>query len=175
VSAFREPTASTLWGRAIRDAGPGAAYRREPKEELELFLKDRAWDVGANILPALEAGGAVVMDRYVLSSVAYQGALGIPPREILRASLAFPWPNMTVVLDLPPAEGLARIVSGRGAVFGAFENAPYLTKVREALSLAAGLPGVEFVDARAAEAELAAIIEKMILEAVKLKSARSIG
>jgi dTMP kinase len=169
VSAFREPTSSTVWGRAIREAGPDPFVRRAPREELELFLKDRAWDVETNILPALEAGQAVVMDRYVLSSVAYQGALGIEPREILEASLAFPWPDMTIVLDLKPDDGLARIVSGRGATFGAFENAPYLRMVRDVLALAEVLPGVNFLDARPQEAELTAKIAVMIRDAVKNK------
>ncbi|MDR1314310.1 MAG: dTMP kinase, partial [Deltaproteobacteria bacterium] len=173
VTSLREPTDATEWGRIIRGSAPGAA-RRAPREELELFLKDRAWDVGFNILPALEAGGTAVLDRYVLSSVSYQGALGIAPREILEASLGFPWPDLTVILDLgSPEKGLERIRTGRGAPDLSFENAPYLAKVREALALAADLPGVEFVDATIPERELAERISAMALEAMRLKASKN--
>ncbi|MDR1038637.1 MAG: dTMP kinase [Deltaproteobacteria bacterium] len=169
ASSFREPTEHSEWGRILRGGDSGPKARKEPGEELDLFMKDRAWDVGNNILPVLRAGGTALMDRYVLSSVSYQGALGIPPREILAANAAFPWPDLTIVLDLDPEEGLGRIREGRGKTDGVFENAKYLAKVREVLSLAVGLPGVRFVNAQIAGDELSETIVSMAVELMRRK------
>jgi dTMP kinase len=170
VSSFREPTTDGEWGRILRASG--SSGRRPPREELELFLKDRAWDLEARVLPALRAGRVAVLDRYVLSSVSYQGALGIPPTEILEANAGFPWPDLTVVLDLEPAEGLRRIREGRGAAADAFEDAQYLAGVREILGLAAALPGVEFMDAKEAVGMTASRIAERVQEAARDKGTR---
>ena len=62
---LKEPTESE-WGKRIRKE-----RSLKPEEELELFLKDREWNVKHNILPALKAGKIVVMDRYYYSTVPY--------------------------------------------------------------------------------------------------------
>ncbi|MDR2613663.1 MAG: dTMP kinase [Deltaproteobacteria bacterium] len=153
VSSFREPAPDGELGRKLKTLMPGS--RPEPREELRLFMIDRAYDVNTRILPALAGGGVAVMDRYILSSVSYQGARGILPSDILRQNLAFPWPDLTIVLDIEPEKGLERIREGRGGLTPAFEIAPYLAKVRDILNLASGLPGVEFWDAEAAAEEIA--------------------
>ncbi len=53
--------------------------RLSPEEELELFLKDREIDVKENIIPALQKGYFVVMDRYYFSNIAYQSARASMP------------------------------------------------------------------------------------------------
>jgi dTMP kinase len=93
-------------------------------------LEDRAWDVENNILPALGEGRPVVIDRYILSNVAYQGARGLmDPESILKANSAFPQPDLTFLLELDPSSGLGRI-SSRGALDAAFETEGYLNKVK---------------------------------------------
>ena len=64
------------------------------------------------ILPALERGAVVVTDRYVDSSLAYQGAgRNQPTAEVARLNQ---WatgglmPDLTILLDMPPANGLGR-------------------------------------------------------------------
>ena len=66
VATFKEPTDSE-WGRRIRRAFRDRSLK--PEEELELFLRDREWNVKHNILPALKAGKIVIMDRYYLSLI----------------------------------------------------------------------------------------------------------
>ena len=85
-----------------------------PRAETLMYAADRAEHVAAVITPALERGSIVVTDRYVDSSVAYQGAgRRLPVDEI---ALVNKWatggltPELTIVLDLPPAEGLSRAV-----------------------------------------------------------------
>ncbi len=83
-----------------------------PRAELLIMLADRAQHVTCVIRPHLNTGGIVVCDRYADSSVAYQGyGRGLDVAEIKRLNT---WatdgllPDVTVLLDLDPAIGLAR-------------------------------------------------------------------
>lgn len=127
VSLFREPGDSE-YGRELRRIfveGRDVA----PEEELRLFVEDRRIDVRDNILPALARGEVVIMDRYYLSSVVYQGALGLDPEEILDRHRFAPEPDLTLVLDIDPATAHERIRAARGEV-DSFEEAGYLARVR---------------------------------------------
>lgn len=111
VSTF-EP-GDTPVGRAIRgivlDPATGALADRT---EFLLYLADKAEHVAAVVLPALERGAVVVTDRYVDSTLAYQGAgraLDVDQLEpIARWATEDLRPHLTVVLDLEPARGLGR-------------------------------------------------------------------
>ena len=128
-----EPTRG-VYGTRLREM---AKERRDREAEMSLLLKDRAEDVDNNISPALAQGRAVIMDRYILSNVAYQGALpGGDPDSILKANGKFPWPDLTFLLEVEVSEGLER-VSKRGEVEEAFENAGYLEKVKKIFDAAA--------------------------------------
>lgn len=91
--------------------GAGAA---DPWCEALLFAAARADHVANAIAPALAAGAVVICDRFVDSSVAYQGAgrgLGVRAvREANTPALHGLQPDLVVVLDLDPATGLARAV-----------------------------------------------------------------
>ncbi len=78
-----------------------------PRSEALLYAADRAHHVATKIRPALEAGKVVIVDRYLDSSVAYQGAgRELETKEVRDLSL---WatngllPDVTVLLDLDPA------------------------------------------------------------------------
>lgn len=83
-----------------------------PRAEAMLYAADRAHHVASKIRPALERGEVVVSDRYLDSSVAYQGSgrhLGFD--EVRNLSLFATdnlLPNLTVLLDLPAELALAR-------------------------------------------------------------------
>ncbi len=110
VVATREPGATEA-GAAIRSLVLGGGDL-DPRAEALLIAADRAEHVAEVIRPALERGAVVVSDRYVPSSLAYQGvARGLGVDEIARLS---DWatgglaPDIVIVLDVPAREAAGR-------------------------------------------------------------------
>lgn len=122
VVQTREPGGTTL-GRALRELVlHGQDGSVSPRAEALIFAADRAHHVASVVRPALERGAVVLTDRYLDSSVAYQGAARrLGHDEVRRLSL---WavedlvPDLTVLLDVPSPEGRAR----RGAVHDRLER-----------------------------------------------------
>ncbi|MDD4892196.1 MAG: dTMP kinase [Phycisphaerae bacterium] len=86
--------------------------------EVLLFMASRAQLVAEKIRPALVAGQAVLCDRFISSTLAYQGANGADLASIIdlgRHAVGDTWPDLTIVLDIPAEEGLRRIGVARGA------------------------------------------------------------
>jgi len=83
------------------------------RAEALLMAADRAQHVAETIRPALDAGKDVICDRYVSSSLAYQGAgrdLGIDAvRGLSEFAVDGVWPDVNVLLDVPVEVGLGRI------------------------------------------------------------------
>ncbi len=123
-----EPTDGP-WGRKIRASA--ATGRMSPEDELHAFIEDRRQHVAELIHPSVGAGKIVVTDRYYFSTVAYQGALGFDPEELLQRNESFAVePDLLVVIDIPPQAGLARVGS-RDGVANEFETLSQLTRSRE--------------------------------------------
>jgi dTMP kinase len=116
VVQTREPGGTDL-GLELREI---ILHRRgyiAPRAEALLYAADRAHHIATLVRPALERGDVVLQDRYLDSSVAYQGAGRVlDPAEVRDLSL---WategllPHLTVLLDLDPAVGRARLDSSR--------------------------------------------------------------
>ena len=109
----REP-GGTAVGERVRDllldqAGEGLG----PRAEALLFAAARAQLVAEVVRPAVDRGEDVLCDRYVHSSLAYQGAgrgLGLDEVEALnRWATGGLWPDLVVLLDLDPKLGLDRV------------------------------------------------------------------
>ncbi len=81
--------------------------------ELLLMNAARAENLDKTILPALAAGKIVLSDRFADSTRAYQGAAGGVTPDIVHAVeemvVSTHWPDMTFILDLPVAQGFARV------------------------------------------------------------------
>lgn len=116
VLRVREPGGTPL-GEDVRKILKFADYGKTMSAEAEalLFSAARAQLVREKILPSLAAGTCVVADRFTDSSVAYQGAgRGLGTREIAelnRFATGNLAPDFTVLLDLDPAVGFARVRS----------------------------------------------------------------
>ena len=108
----REPGGCEL-GVQIRRILLESADPIEPLAELNLFLADRAQHVAEIVRPALARGAIVLCDRYVDSTMAYQGharGLDLAILETLNASATRGLkPDLTLLLDIAPEEGLARV------------------------------------------------------------------
>jgi dTMP kinase len=113
VLLTREPGGTPL-GKSLReillDNKTGTIA---PRAEALLYAADRADHVATVIRPALDKDFVVITDRYIDSSIAYQGAGRVlSPGEVARISR---WaseslfPNLTIILDIPAEIGLGRI------------------------------------------------------------------
>lgn len=127
---LKEPTEGE-WGQKIREIAAKGRENVTPEQELDYFIKDRQEDVTKNILPALEAGRVVVMDRYIYSNIAYQGALGIGIELIKEKNRNFPKPDVIFFLEAEPEKGIGRINDERGGANVGYEKIEYLQKVNE--------------------------------------------
>ena len=85
----------------------------DPKTELLLYIASRRQHLAERVLPALKAGKLVIMDRFIDSSVAYQGfgrGLAVADIEWLNQFATDGLkPNRTFYFDIDVEEGLARI------------------------------------------------------------------
>ena len=100
-------------GEAIRALLLSPDYpEMTPLTEVFLFCASRAQHVGQVIRPALAAGRLVLCDRFSAATFAYQGHAGEAGDELVvaldEAATGGLAPDMTIILDLPPEEGLRR-------------------------------------------------------------------
>jgi dTMP kinase len=111
VLTVREP-GGTPTGEAIREILLGLGGVVADWAEALLFAAARSQLASEVVGPALAAGRAVVSDRSVYSSLAYQGGargLGLAAvRQVNEAGLGGVWPETVVLLRIDPAAGLAR-------------------------------------------------------------------
>lgn len=115
---FREPGGTPV-GDRIRELLLHAPGQLAPQTEAALFIASRAELVATAVRPALEAGVHVLLDRYHLSTYAYQiHGRGLDESTVRAANqlatqgLA---PDLTILLQLPPEAGLERAKSRGGS------------------------------------------------------------
>ncbi|MET8026425.1 dTMP kinase [Streptomyces avermitilis] len=144
VVVTREPGATPV-GKRLRSilldvSSAGLSHRAEAL----LYAADRAEHVDTVVRPALERGAVVISDRYIDSSVAYQGAgRDLSPTEVARISR---WatnglvPHLTVLLDVAPETARERFTEAPDRLES--EPAEFHARVRSGfLTLAAADPG----------------------------------
>ena len=136
--------------------------------ELLLYAAARAQHVDELIRPALDRGAVVVCDRFADSTTAYQGAGRGLPFDVIetlhRIAARDTWPDLTIVLDVPPEQGLAR--TAHAGPFDRVEEEPlaFHQRVREEfLQIAQREPGrVKVLDGTRTADEVFSDIEDLV-------------
>ncbi len=146
VVRTREPGGTEL-GVEIRRLVQHTEGHVAPRAEALLYAADRAHHVATLVRPALERGEVVLQDRYLDSSVAYQGAGreldGAQIRDLSLWAADGLLPDLTILLDLDPTAGRARMAAREDAPYDRLEEAgeAFAERVRAAyLELAAAEP-----------------------------------
>ncbi|MGW6479924.1 dTMP kinase [Streptomyces sp. NPDC055059] len=169
VVVTREPGATPV-GKRLRSilldvSSAGLSHRAEAL----LYAADRAEHVDTVVRPALERGAVVVSDRYIDSSVAYQGAgRDLSPTEVARINR---WatgglvPHLTVLLDVDPQAARERFTEAPDRLES--EPAEFHARVRSGfLTLAAADPGRYLVVDAAQEPEAVTTVVRHRLDMV---------
>jgi dTMP kinase len=166
VVVTREP-GGTPAGERVRDLLLDATVELHPRAEALLFAAARAELVEEVIRPALERGAVVLCDRYLDSSLAYQGgARGLgrgPVEDVNRFATGGLLPDLVVLLDLDPAAGLGRRARDPDRIEA--QDLDFHRRVRDAFrDLAAADPErFAVVDASAPVPEVAAQVRAAVL------------
>lgn len=116
VVTSREPGGTDL-GLELRDIVLHRRGEIAPRAEALIYAADRAHNIATKVRPALARGEIVVQDRYLDSSVAYQGAGrvlgGDEVREVSLWATEGLLPDLTILLDLHENLGLDRLADSR--------------------------------------------------------------
>ena len=115
----------------------------DARTEALLYAAARRQHLAEKVLPALERGEVIICDRFVDSSLVYQGyarGLGMDAVwEINQFAIQDMMPNLTFWLDIEPEAGLARIAANRAEEINRLdqEKLPFHVKVREGYQILA--------------------------------------
>ena len=168
VVRTREPGGTDV-GVLVRDIVLHHRGEIAPRAEALLYAADRAQHIATLVRPALEAGSVVVQDRYLDSSVAYQGAGRVLDAAEIRALSVWAadgaLPDLTVLLDLDPSRARDRL-DADDKPFDRLEaeRDDFHGRVRESyLALAAAEPErFLVVDAGRPAAEIADVVRRRV-------------
>jgi len=159
VLLTKEPTNSIIGGviRSCLDK----ELKTNPLTLQLLYAADRAAHLETVIEPAIKTGNIVVIDRYILSSLAY-GSLDVPMAYLQHLNMPFRKPDVTFILDAHPKIALNRLKTARWHA-ELFENEQKLTYVRQNyLSLRTYFSGTHILDANKTAEELALDIQRAL-------------
>jgi dTMP kinase len=166
VLLTREPGATEVGKHLRKIVLDPATGDISDRTEALLYAADKAEHVEHVIVPALARGAVVITDRYVDSTLAYQGGgRALTDREVERVAR---WatgdlrPNLTVLLDLPPQTGLTRFEE-RDRIEA--ESLDFHERVRGAFLRLASAHSENYlvVDARLPVADIAAAVRARVL------------
>lgn len=183
-------TQSKLLVESLRKLGFDAVYTSEPSDgeigrfieqyilrgsrhipisaEALLFAADRADHVERKIKPLINRGKIVVSDRYVYSSLAYQGAAGLDLEWIMEINRMVPKPDLAVYLDVPVEVVMERIL--RRPKRSVMENLEVQTRVREIYLKLVKEGFLISIDGNRPIMEVSKEVQRVVLEKLGLKS-----
>ncbi len=133
ATAVRDPGSTPVSERIREVLLDKRLPEMDARTEVFLYMASRAEMVARIIRPALEVGLVVVSDRFVSSTVAYQGyAGGIDPGliwDLARTACGGVEPDLTVILDVPVSGGFARLTREHDRIES--KDRAYHEKVRQ--------------------------------------------
>ncbi|WP_238375159.1 dTMP kinase [Vulcanisaeta thermophila] len=145
VHVTSEPSQSPI-GRLIRDwlLRPGSQVAH-PSVFALLFVADRVQHYYGEVKPMLERGYLVITERYMESTLAYQGAMGLPMDWLESLHMYVPRPDLTIVLDAPIDVVMDRLRARQNLEI--FEvNKDLLSRVRDLLLSRARVNGYPVIN-----------------------------
>jgi len=157
-----EYTAEPTYGRVgdILRLHVSRLKNRKPIYEALLYTADRFEHVETTIKPKIRRGIIVVSDRYVYSTIAYQGAAGLNQKWLWEINFFAPKPDLTIYIDIKPEKSLKRKTGGKTV----FEKLDYEKKVREVYLKLAKKEGFLVFDG---EKEIEKLSEEIFSEVLK--------
>jgi dTMP kinase len=135
VETLTFPDDVTPLGQEIRTALAGG--REYPPDVMQLLYVANRHERRPLIQQWLHDGAIVICDRYLASSIAYGEAQGVDPAWLADIQRFLPQPDLTVLLDIPPATALARKQTGRDCYE---RDLDLLARVRESYRRQAAQP-----------------------------------
>jgi dTMP kinase len=158
-----EPTKGPI-GRFLRKIIQGRV-EVAPLAEAMLFAADRCDHLEKLVKPALARGKVVVCERYIYSSLAYQGARGVPEQTIRKLNEQFLRPHLVILLDVPVDVALGRM---KKRDLDEFEkNRKFQERVREIYLLLFKKEGLPILDGTLPVPELAEKIKRLVTPLLK--------
>lgn len=158
VETLTFPDDRTALGKEIRAALAGE-HDYTALAMQSLYVVNRI-EHRANILRWRAEGTIVICDRYLASSIAYGEAQGLEPAWLIDVQQVLPQPDLTIVLDIPPATALARKQVGRDRYE---RDLDLLARVRESYRRqAARSPSWSLIDGEQSREAVATEIRRVV-------------
>jgi dTMP kinase len=172
VTVTHQPNPNSPFSRLITEKVKKHRDITSPEDELDWYTKDRAWDLEHNILPALDRKELVLVDRYYLSSAAYQGGLDAFTLEYVLERNSFARrPDLWLILDVPVQLGQNRLQHRDKKInHDQLEKAEFQEKVLTNYKLLSEMDIggiVKWVDASVEESLLTIVISELIIQFIQ--------
>jgi len=161
-----EPSSGEI-GRFIKRYVLHRRRRLPATVEALLFAADRVDHIEREVKPMLDEGKIVVLDRYLYSSLAYQGAAGLDLKWIMEINKMAPKPDLAIYLDVPVEVIMMRIQKRqRRSVMESLETQ---LKVREIYLKLVKEGYLLLIDGNRSIEEVSQDIQRIAVEALRLK------
>jgi len=157
-----EPSRGKI-GAFIRKSCLYGEKRLSSVVEVLLFAADRLEHVENEVLPALRQGRLVVSDRYVYSSLAYQGAAGLSLEWIEKINEHAPRPDFAIFIDVDPKIVMQRLKPNKSVM----ENLATQRKVREVYLKYVAKGELTRIDGDKPKKEVAEALSAVVLKFLK--------
>lgn len=131
--------------------------------EALLFAADRYEHVENEVMPALKKGKIVISDRYVYSSLAYQGAAGLDLKWIDTINKHAVKPDLAIFVDVNPEAVIQRLKPKKSVM----ENLRTQRKVREVYKKFVENGELTRIDGNGSKKEVANAIQRVVLDSLK--------